>query len=173
MGLKTARCRFGGLRSANMAWLHPRISARARILSRTSAQPPQSRPQLSGGPESLTPVAGTLASVQSPTEPNAERRVHTPEATQIAQIRRSATDHADKPTGAQSGGSRAMAATGNRHAARVTFQNVRDPSADLAQTVAVSGRGSYGVQIVLICWSQRPAALGCQRSRPVAADRQH
>jgi hypothetical protein len=45
-----------------------------------------------------------------------------------------------------------MAATNDRHAARVTFQNVRDPSADLAQTVAVSGRGSYGVQIVLICW---------------------
>jgi hypothetical protein len=101
MGLKTARRRFGGLRSANIAWLHPRISARARILSRTSAQPPQSRPELSGGPESLTPVAGTLASVQSPTEPNAERRVHTPEATQIAQIRRSATDRANKPTGAQ------------------------------------------------------------------------
>jgi hypothetical protein len=100
-GLKTARCRFGGLRSANIAWLHPRISARARILSRTSAQPPQSRPELSGGPESLTPVAGTLASVQSPTEPNAERRVHTPEATQIAQIRRGATDRAIKPTGAQ------------------------------------------------------------------------
>jgi len=109
MGLKTARGRFGGLRSANIAWLHPRISARARILSRTSAQPPQSRPELSGGPESLTPVAGTLASVQSPTEPNAERRVHTPEATQIAQIRRSATDRANKPTGAQSGGSGAQA----------------------------------------------------------------
>ena len=103
-GLNTTRCSFGGSPSANIAWLHLRISARDRIPSRTSGQPPESRLELSGGPESPTPVAGTLASIQSPTEPNADRRVHTPEVTQIAQIRRSATDRANKPTGEQNGG---------------------------------------------------------------------